>query len=637
MTEQQNFLNEPDDGDDRVDNPNPETPIGAVIAARLSRRGFLAGASASTVVAVALPEASRAAQPFAEVPHGVDGTVHVAAGYHSSVIAAWGDPVDGDGMELSAPTGAAQLTAFGYNNDFLAFMPLPRGSATSDRGLLCVNHEYTNAELMFPGMTRKTRLNQVDDQQIAVEMAAHGHSVLEIKKTGGDWTVVPRSPYNRRITASETRMRISGPTAGHKRLKTSRDPTGTAVIGTLNNCAGGTTPWGTVLVAEENFNFYFGGELADHPEKAAFKRYGIKSKSRYGWSRVDPRFDIENEPNEPNRFGWIVEFDPYDPESVPVKRTALGRFKHEGATCAVNSDGRIVVYSGDDQRFDYVYKFVSRDSMVPNDPAANRDLLDHGTLYVARFEATGVVTWLPLIFGTGPLTADNGFHSQADVLIEARRAADLLEATPMDRPEDVEANPVTGRVYVILTNNSKRLPGNFDAANPRAPNKHGHIIEIIPPGGDSPDHAADTCQWTVFLMAGDPSKAADKARYHPDVSENGWLSVPDNCTFDRHGRLWIATDGAEKSASIADGVFVTDVEGSERALTRQFMRGPVGSEICGPAFTPDNTTLFLAIQHPGQGSTYDRPSTRWPDFKDNVPPRPGVIAIRRNDGGPIGD
>jgi secreted PhoX family phosphatase len=650
---------EPVEIEDIGSNPAPRETIGELMERRLSRRATLLGLGGAAAAATLADQLVAAAEPvlaqgvapltggpstlgFQEIPHGMAQRDAVAEGYEIQTVIRWGDPVVGEApaFDPAAQTPAAQAAQFGYNNDFLDFKPLPQGSANSDSGLLVVNHEYTDTQLMFPGIGagRAGRMRATADQS-RVELLAHGLSVVEIRKQNGAWSYVPNSRYNRRITG-ETPMRVSGPAAGHDLLKTSADPTGTQVLGTLNNCAGGNTPWGTVLTAEENFNQYFSGAAARTGAQAeSYRRYGIEPQGTYGWSRFIERFDLDKHPNEPNRFGWIVEFDPYDPTSVPVKRTALGRFKHEGATHAINHDGRVVFYSGDDERFDYVYKFVTARPWNPNDRAANRDLLDEGTLFVARFNDDGTMAWLPLVHGQGPLTAANGFASQADVLINTRRAADLLQATPMDRPEDVETNPVNGRVYVMLTNNTNRTQQQVNAINPRARNAHGHVVEMIPPGAGTArvDHAATEGRWEIFLMAGKPGLDAG-ARYHRATSANGWLSCPDNCAFDSKGRLWIATDGAPSAAGVADGIWAADTAGPGRALTRQFYRAPTGAEVCGPCFTPDSRTLFLAIQHPADdaGSTFERPSTRWPDFADNMPPRPSVIAIVKRDGGEIG-
>jgi secreted PhoX family phosphatase len=608
------------------------------------------GAAAAAQPAVAhssgnTPGAGPSTLTFPELRHRMAQGDAVAEGYEIRTLIRWGDPLFADAPEFDAArqSAAAQARQFGYNNDFLAFFPLPpEGPRGADRGLLWVNHEYTNTGLMFPGLgAGRAAQSRASAEQVAVEMAAHGGSVAEIwRDMAGRWAVMRDSPLNRRITA-ETPMRLSGPAAGHARLRTSADPTGTRVLGMLNNCAGGQTPWGTLLTCEENINYYFGGTAAEaSPQAAHYRRYGFRREPLYGWRRHVARFDLDQEPNEPNRFGWVVEIDPYDPHSVPVKRTALGRFKHEGCTQARCPDGRIAFYSGDDERFEYIYRFVTARPWNPRDRAANRDLLDEGTLSVARFRDDGRVEWLDLVHGRGPLTAANGFMSQADVVIEARRAAGLLGATPMDRPEDVEANPVTGRVYAMLTNNVRRTEAQAHGANPRASNLHGHVLENIPPGAYAgrADHAPAEARWELFLLAAAPG-IDPGARYHRATSaDGGWLSCPDNCAFDSKGRIWIATDGAPRSAGVADGLYAADTTGQGRALTRLFYQAPTGAEVCGPCFAPDERTLFLAIQHPGEdpGSSFERPSTRWPDFREGVPPRPSVIAITKKDGGPIG-
>ena len=317
----------------------------------------------------------------------------------------------------------------------------------------------------------------------------------------------------------------------------------------------------------------------------------------------------------------------------------MGRFMHEGAGVAESRDGRMVFYMGDDQVFQCIYKFVTARAYDKNDRNRNWGLLDEGTLFAGRFNDDHTVEWLPMVWGSGPLTAANGFGSQADVVIEARRAAALLGATPMDRPEDIEVNKVTNTVFVALTKNSRRGVEQASGANPRSRNRHGHIIEIVP-GESSPgiaDHAAPAGQWKIFLLAGDPNKEEVKAQYPAGISASGWLSNPDNFAVDPKGHLWIATDGAT-DFGFADGLWATDVVGAGRALTRHFFNCPAGGEMTGPTFTPDGTTLFCSVQHPGDDgkSSFAAPITRWPDFKDGVPPRPSVIAIRAVDGKPIG-
>jgi secreted PhoX family phosphatase len=632
-------------------NSSIEPTIGQIIDSRLSRRGLLGGLAAGAAIAAAggtLTSATALAQAygpssfgFKEVPKTLDQTHHVAEGYDSQILLRWGDKVVADAapFDFNNLSAASQEKHFGYNCDFIAYFPLPQGSQSSENGLLAINHEYTNSNLMFAGLGAGRDANQkVSKAQAEAEIAAHGMSIVEVRKSGGQWQVVEGSKHNRRITGT-TQMNVSGPAAGHDKLKTSADPSGRRVLGMFNNCGGGWTPWGTVLTCEENFNGYFGGDTDKMPDAAMYKRYGVSKDSWYGWVKHIDRFSVEKEPNEPNRFGWVVEIDPYDPTATPVKRTALGRFKHEAATTVINPDGRLVVYMGDDERFEYVYKFVSNGRVNPNDRTANAALLDDGTLYTAQFLDDGNVKWLPLVFGQGALTAENGFNSQADVLIYARKAADLVKATPMDRPEDVEASPVSGRIYVMLTNNDRRTAERLDKANPRATNRHGHIIEMVPAGGRGAqaDHASVDAKWNVFLLAGKPGIDAG-AMYHRAVSDSGWISCPDNCMFDSKGRLWVLTDGANSAASIADAIYAIDTEGPGRGLPKQFFTGPIGAEICASILTPDEQTMFITVQHPAEtsGSTFEKPSTRWPDFKADVPPRPSVVAVTKRGGGVIG-
>lgn len=651
--------------DDLPLSPSRDETIGAIIARRYSRRDMLKGSLGVAAASALFGSAALAAEadagrpkpaPFAfgELGAGVDDTHHVASGYEADILIRWGDPLFA-GIAPFDPAklnGADQTRRFGYNCDYIAFFPLGRRGT---RGILCINHEYANPEVMFPGVNTRPDRNDfanITEQHVAVEMAAHGVSVVEVALKNGKWRPVTGGRFNRRITA-HTQMTVDGSAAGHDRLKTKADPTGRKLWGTINNCAGGRTPWGTYMTGEENCHGYFwtdrkgadgkrltkglGGE-----QQRSYERYGIPS-NWYSWGRFHERFNVDKEPNECHRFNWIVEIDPFDPQSTPVKHTALGRFRHEGAEMIVNKDGRVAVYTGDDSRFEYIYRFVSRRGYQPGSRAHNRRLLSEGTLSVARFDADGTLKWLPLVFGEGPLTPANGFNSQADVLIDTRIAADLLKATPMDRPEDVQPHPTNGKVYAMLTNNDRRRPEQMDKANPRAANSFGHIIEMTAPGGD---HAAETFSWDILLKCGDPTVAEVGALWNPSTTSNGWFACPDNCTFDARGRLWVSTDQgslwAQKTEK-ADGFYAVGTEGDTRALPKLFFRCPVGAEMCGTCFTPDDRTLFLAVQHPGtdgvrdwkpfgRESTFDDPATRWPDFKPGMPPRPSVLAIRKKNG-----
>jgi uncharacterized protein len=640
-------------------NGSANLTMGEIIAERLSRRDMLKGALAVTAItAVAAPildareamaQTTANTTPsfnFKELTAGSDDKHYVAEGYDADILIRWGDPVlpNAPAFDPQAQTAAKQALQFGYNNDYLGFFPI---DGKSDHGLLCVNHEYTNEELMFPELPGRQDLRTVAFANMTkaladIEIMAHGGSVIEIRRVDGKWQVVKDSKLARRITGL-TEMRVTGPAAAHARLKTNADPSGTKVFGMLNNCAGGRTPWGTWLTCEENINGYFWGKLEDnHAENRNYKRMGIPG-NWMNWGAYHDRFDIVKEPNEANRFGWVVEIDPFDPNSIPLKRTAMGRFKHEGAAGITNADGRYVMYQGDDQRFDYVYKFVTEGKISPTDRAANLRLLDSGTLFVAKYNADGSGVWMPLVHGQGPLTAANGFDGQADVVIEARRAADLLGATKMDRPEDVEANPLTNKVYVMLTNNSQRKADQVDSANPRGENRFGHIIEMMPEGAD---HAALNFKWEILVKCGDPSIAAVGSTFNPATTKDGWFGMPDNCAIDAIGRLWIATDGNQPSRTGRnDGVWAMETEGPARATSKLFFRVPNGAELCGPEFTPDMETFFVAVQHPGEPdeddakakpASFTNVSTRWPDFRDGMPPRPSIVAITRKGGGKIG-
>ncbi|MDI5942092.1 DUF839 domain-containing protein, partial [Micromonospora sp. DH15] len=486
-------------------------------------------------------------------------------------------------------------------------------------------------------------------------------AVVELERVDGtgQWRPVEsgRRPYNRRVTALATKFELTGPAAGSAWLRTAADPKGRTVVGTLNNCAGGVTPWGTVLSGEENFNQYFvGGDAAPEELKPKLARYGINTTERYPsgnrkWDRADERFDLAKNPYEAHRFGWVVEIDPFDPESRPRKHTALGRFKHEGANVIVARSGHVVAYMGDDERFDYLYKFVSDKKFMAGDSWVarkhNLTLLESGTLYVAQLEGNSAAE----IDGSGKLPADGAFNGRgrwiklvsgnrsyvdgmtaADVLTFTRLAGDKVGATKMDRPEDVEPSLLTGKVYVALTNNTDRGKAGkapADEANPRNLNKHGQILELVEDGNNN---AAETFAWSLPIVCGDPTDPSthfagyDKAKVSP-------ISCPDNVAFDATGNLWISTDGNALGSN--DGLFATAVEGPERGHLKQFLTVPLGAETCGPFITGDNRSVFVAVQHPGEitGATVENPASTWPDG-DYA--KPGVVVTWRLDGGPIG-
>ncbi len=646
------------DPEDLASNPSQTTPFGDMVDIDVRRRRLLqAGFGAAGVAFLGFPGSAAARGPlspvisFHAVPVAVDDALHVPEGYEAQVLYAWGDPVsDGPSFRGNASeTAADQERQAGMHHDGMHFFPLPAPPGERNRGLLAVNHEYADDGLLHPDGMRTWTAEKVRKCQ-----AAHGVSVIEIRQLpAGQWEVVRPSPYGRRITAY-TPMRISGPAAGHPWMRTEADPSGTLALGTFNNCSNGFTPWGTYLTCEENFYAYFVNRGAVPADQA---RYGVTDRGfGYRWHEHDERFDAQRHPQELNRFGWVVEIDPHDPSSVPVKRTALGRFCHEGATHTLAADGRVVIYSGDDQRNEYIYKFVSRDRFDPSNPPGNRDLLDHGTLHVARFDADGTGTWLPLVHGENGLTAENGFGSQAEVLIRTRQAADRLGATMMDRPEWIAVHPHTREVYCSLTNNSKRggSVGNApdgstragsaspptDGANPRADNIFGHIVRWRESGGDA---AATGFEWDVFIQCGDPS--------NPDPNKQGnikgdMFGSPDGLWIDPDGRLWIETDISPTSMYKGDyagmGNNAMLCADPATGTVRRFLTGPRGCEITGALQTPDQRTMFVNIQHPGEtpGERSDpgnpKAISAWPGGAAGQRPRSATLAIRRLDGGSIG-
>ena len=586
------------------------------------------------------PSAPAALAPsigFKGVPVDASDKLVVPEGYIASVIAAWGEPIGvpgnmpawkGDGSH----TAAEQAVQMGMHHDGIEFYPLNGNSST--RGLLAMNHEYTDDGLLHVG-----GFNNMNAEKVKKSQAAHGLSVIEVELKDNAWQMVRPSRYARRFTMDSTVFELRGPAAGHAMMRTSADASGTRVVGTLNNCASAKTPWGTYLSGEENFMFYFGGgdNISAH-----HRRWGMRKDGFYQWEKHDARFDAAKEPNEPNRFGWVVEIDPYDPTSTPVKRTALGRAAHEGAWVAVTKDGRAVVYSGEDARFEYIYKFVSRDKIQPGGAKANATLLDHGTLHVARFNADGTGQWIPMVAGQGPLTPANGFADQGEVLIKARQASDALGATKMDRPEWLAIDPLTNWVYCTLTNNSSRGRPNFpgvDAANPRANNAFGSIIRWQ----EDRDFDATSFRWNHLVLAGDPAneRAEAKGNIKGDL-----YACPDGLAFDARGVLWIQTDAhaTQMYKGELKGVGNNQMLACDPRTgdTRRFLTGPVNCEVTGATWTPDGRTMFVNIQHPGETPS-DRSDpaepgkfSNWPDYKPGGRPRSATVVIHKRDGGVIG-
>ncbi|MFJ2442293.1 MULTISPECIES: PhoX family protein [unclassified Streptomyces] len=652
-----------------VPNKSDNEYVGDVIASVLSRRSMMRAAAivtvagaAGTALALGPGDAPAEAAPGARTPDATpkpDGArglrfapvapntadrVTIPSGYSQNVVIRWGEPIlrGAPAFDADKQSAKAQAGQFGYNNDFLSLLPL---KGEHGRQVLVANHEYTDEILMFKGYdpARPTR------EQVEIAWAAHGLSVVVVQEDRGSGrlTAVTRHQLNRRLTATSDFL-LTGPAAGSELLRTSADRTGTKVYGTLNNCSGGTTPWGTTLHGEENFNQYFAN--ASSPTDL---RYGIGTgASERKWELFDKRFDVKQEPNESHRFGWVVELDPYDPDSTPRKRTALGRFKHEAAQPRLTADGRPVVYMGDDERFDYLYKFVSSKRMKKGTSRAahehNLTLLDEGTLYVAKltgdspaaeidgtgklpndgeFDGSGV--WIPL--ATGAVSHVPGMTAD-EVYVFTRLAGDKVGATKMDRPEDVEPSPRTGRVYVALTNNKDRGAAGkapADEANPRNANKHGHVLELAESWDDP---AGDGFAWRLFLVAGDPK---DPATYFAGFPKDrvSPISCPDNVAFDPHGNLWISTDG--NALGSHDGLFGVATQGDRRGELRQFLTMPSGAETCGPII--QDRRVLVAVQHPGEidGASVEKPASTWPDGPGKIV-RPSVVSVWRKDGADIG-
>ncbi|MFW6693086.1 PhoX family protein [Streptomyces sp. MAR4 CNX-425] len=609
--------------------PNSPPPISELARRRLSRRSALAGglATAAASFFALSPAPATAARGagrgrpllgFPTVgPSSADAVV-VPPGYRSQVLFSWGDPIVPSGPAFAEDAGnsaAEQAMQAGDQHDGMWFFPTRGANA----GLLCINHEATAERLLHTDGTANWTA-----EKTAKSQAAHGVSIIAVEKDKRNRWQVVESEYARRITMT-TPTRLTGPVAGHPLVRTKADPDGVAVLGTLNNCAGGPTPWGTYLTCEETINKYFSYGDGPPPEGSVEERYGIGSEEPYLWHTTDTRFDMRAEPNEYNRFGWVTEIDPFDPASTPLKRTALGRVEHENAVTVRGRNGEAVVYMGDDTQFDYFYKFVGSEP-IGKARAHGRSPLDEGILHVAVFEEDGSGRWLPLVHGAPGLTEDDGFADQAQVLVQTRLAADAVGATPMDRPEWCSVQPETGAVFFTCTNNKARTE-SVDAANPRLHNKFGHIVKIDEGGNPS----ALDFTWDIFLLAGDEASGAT-------VPADQAFGSPDGLWFDPAGRLWIQTDGSQplvEGAELNNQMLVSDPGTGE---IRRFLVGPPDCEITGITATPDGRSLFINVQHPGDSGTPEDPrsGSNWPDYSPTGRPRSSTVVITRDDGGVIG-
>jgi uncharacterized protein len=598
-----------------------------VLAERvLDRRAFLGGGVAAFVMGSISPVGPALATnrlDFQAVAANTLDTVTVPRGYNWHVVTKWGEPMWSDVPDfndVTRGTAASQAKAFGDNNDGMALF------TQADRHVLAVNNEYANQSIIF-GNRADGKPKTKDD--VLKGKAAHGVSIVEVAQKNGRWSILKDSLLNRRITP-DTRMDIIGPARGHALMKTDEDPTGSTTRGTWSNCGNGRTPWGTYLTCEENFNGYFTSSDTGFRRSREHKRYGVRIKGwGYGWASVDPRFDFAKNPNDPNRVGYVVEIDPFNPKSTPRKLTALGRFKHENAELVVADNGRVVVYMGDDERGEFLYKYISDAKYVAG--GDNASLLETGKLFAAKFHDDGRGEWREL----NPATT--GMASQAVVCIYTRLAASNVGATTMDRPEWVAANPHKAEIYCALTNNKNRgrktnrggdeMP--VGGPNPRAVNKYGQIVRWRPDDGN---HTSAGFDWDLFVLAGNPTAHTGANRGSSNITADNMFNSPDGLAFDNMGLLWIQTDGKiSNKGDFADmgnnQMLVGDPQTGE---IRRFLVGPIGCEVTGSTWSADRRTMFVGIQHPGA-----RGGSHFPDGGQSVP-RSSVIAIRRDDGKVIG-
>lgn len=607
---------------DNVSNNSGNRTFDEVLAAHITRRQILIGGLAGAALTFVGPSIARAERgipatsrtgafvgarkkakiAFTSVPLQASPMPTIAPEYEYSVLIPWREKIDGSGESFAYAgfTAAQQAESIGIGHDGMWF------SGTNSEGLLCINHEYGT----FPHINGKKVPTSAED--VLLSQHAHGMSVVKIAKKRNKWKVV-ESPLNRRIHAN-TPMKFSGPAAKSDLLK---NAAGNPTLGTINNCANGYTPWGTYLTCEENFNGYFGSTVSTWTPNSIQTRYGITAAGfGYEWHKWDPRFDLANPAyaNEANRFGWVVEVDPNKPKSTPVKRTALGRVKHEGACVAVGEGNRAVVYMGDDERFDYIYKFVSSGDwkkMI----AAGKSPLDEGTLYVARFNEDGTGDWLELSPNNTALSS----WKLEDILVYTRLAADAVGATKMDRPEWITLG-TNGELYCTLTNNSQRGTAGragTNKANPQAANVWGHIIRWK----DTDKHIGESFSWSIFALS-------------TEVTDSGgqMFGSPDGIWADPDGRIFVQTDGTQPGSN-NDQMLVATAVGRE---FKRLFTGVKGCEVTGVTVTPDRRTMFVNLQHPGDG---DPAVTNFPEAFTGAGgpvPRDCTIVITRKNGGIIG-
>ena len=497
---------------------------------------------------------------FKPVEASVEDSFILPEGFKYELIRTWGDRI-------------SDTELFGFNNDFVGYLPIDllQGGNNSNDGLLVVNHEFPSPLFInnysdedFKNGRIKTK-EEVDNEKKSV-----GISVFRVKRENGEWKFINDEKYNRMINA-DTQVKLCGKAAATYEMKSADNANGT-----LANCSGGFTPWGTFLSGEENFQDYFVSE----------------NVWEYRWNDVIKDAVIEH-------YGWVVEVDPFDKNSVPKKRTSLGRFRHENVAISISENKKVIAYMGDDKVNECMYKFVSSNSYNENNREANMNILDEGDLYVADFENN---KWQPLDYEKRE-ELRSVFSSQADVLINCDRSSKLAGGTECNRPEDIEINPVDGSVFISFTNNSKK--DDYD----------GNIIRIIEKNND-PESLE--FEWEVFATGGVASG----------------FSCPDNLTFDSKGNLWVLCDVSNSKLNKDryipfknNSLFMIPTYGVNKGKAFRFASGPVDCEMCGGTFTPDESTMFVSVQHPGENSlTQENPTSRWPNFGNDIP-RPAVIAI----------